>query len=70
VVSRAGWPDSLASQHPLQALAQAALLHAGRPTVVTVGAGALPCGVAAKLQTKAMATSCESPVAEMGLTTA
>jgi uroporphyrin-III C-methyltransferase len=42
VVSRAGWPDSLASQHALADLGQAALLHAGRPTVVTVGAGALP----------------------------
>ena len=42
VVSRAGWPDQLHSDHHVSALAQAALLHAGRPTVVTVGAGALP----------------------------
>ena len=42
VVSRAGWPDQLHSDHCVGALAQAALLHAGRPTVVTVGAGALP----------------------------
>jgi uroporphyrin-III C-methyltransferase len=47
VVSRAGWPDSLATQHALAGLGQAALLHAGRPTVVTLGAGAGPCGVAA-----------------------
>ena len=40
VVSRAGWPDRLASDHGLADLGQAALLHAGRPTVVTVGAGA------------------------------
>ena len=40
VVSRAGWPDSLSSDHALANLAQAALLHAGRPTVVTLGAGA------------------------------
>lgn len=40
VVSRAGWPDALASDHRLDRLGQAALLHAGRPTVVTVGAGA------------------------------
>jgi len=40
VVSRAGWPDQLASDHALAGLAQAALLHAGRPTVVVVGAGA------------------------------
>jgi uroporphyrin-III C-methyltransferase len=41
VVSRAGWPDSLCSDHKVQDLAAAACLHAGRPTVVTVGAGAL-----------------------------
>ncbi len=40
VVSRAGWPDALHSDHRLDGLAAAALLHAGRPTVVTVGAGA------------------------------
>lgn len=41
VVSRAGWPDAVCSEHRLAELAAAALLHAGRPTVVTVGAGAL-----------------------------
>ncbi len=41
-VSRAGWPDQLHSEHLVADLGQAALLHAGRPTVVTVGAGALP----------------------------
>jgi uroporphyrin-III C-methyltransferase len=41
VVSRAGWPDSLVSNHALNELASAAVLHAGRPTVVTVGAGAV-----------------------------
>ena len=40
VVSRAGWPDQLASEHTPATLAEAALLHAGRPSVVTVGAGA------------------------------
>jgi uroporphyrin-III C-methyltransferase len=40
VVSRAGWPDALASQHRLNALAEASVLHAGRPTVVVVGAAA------------------------------
>ncbi len=40
VVSRAGWPDQLHSDHSVATLAQASLLHAGRPTVVTVGAGA------------------------------
>ena len=43
VVSRAGWPDSLASHHTLGTLAEASLLHAGRPSVVTVGAAARPC---------------------------
>jgi uroporphyrin-III C-methyltransferase len=40
VVSRAGWPDCLASDHSVADLGAAALLHAGRPSVVTVGAGA------------------------------
>lgn len=42
VVSRAGWPDALSSEHPVAGLAAAAVLHAGRPAVVTVGAGAAP----------------------------
>ena len=40
VVSRAGWPDQLASDHRVDTLAEAAMLHSGRPTVVTVGVGA------------------------------
>jgi len=40
VVSRAGWPDELGSEHRVDTLAQASVLHAGRPTVVTVGVGA------------------------------
>ena len=48
VVSRAGWPDRLQSDHPLEQLAQASLLHAGRPMVVVVGAGAR--AVAAAIQ--------------------
>lgn len=40
VVSRAGWPDALHSEHPVADLARAGLMHAGRPTIVTVGAGA------------------------------
>jgi uroporphyrin-III C-methyltransferase len=42
VVSRAGWPDQIASDHRVDTLAEAALLHSGRPTVVTVGVGACP----------------------------
>ncbi|RTL36527.1 MAG: uroporphyrinogen-III C-methyltransferase [Burkholderiales bacterium] len=40
VVSRAGCADAIASEHALADLARAALLHRGRPTVVTVGTGA------------------------------
>lgn len=40
VVSRAGWPDQLQSDHTVETLPQASLLHAGRPTVVVVGAAA------------------------------
>lgn len=42
VVSCADSPDQLASDHTPATLAAAALLHAGRPTVVIVGAGARP----------------------------
>lgn len=42
VVSRAGWPDQLHSRHTVGDLARASVLHAGRPTVVVVGAGAVP----------------------------
>ncbi len=42
VVSRAGWPDQLHSDHSVASLARAGMLHSGRPTVVTVGAGATP----------------------------
>jgi uroporphyrin-III C-methyltransferase len=40
VVSRAGCVDARHSDHSVVTLAHASLLHAGRPTVVTVGAGA------------------------------
>jgi uroporphyrin-III C-methyltransferase len=46
VVSRAGWPDQLASDHQVSTLPQACLLHAGRPAVVTVGIGASALGPA------------------------
>jgi uroporphyrin-III C-methyltransferase len=47
VVSRAGWPDELASEHAVATLGDATLLHSGRPTVVTVGVGATPVAAAA-----------------------
>jgi uroporphyrin-III C-methyltransferase len=42
VTSNAGSADALVTQHRLADLAEAALVHAGRPTIVTVGAGAEP----------------------------
>lgn len=48
VVSRAGWPDQLISQHHIDTLPQASMLHAGRPAVVSVGAAAEATGVAAQ----------------------
>ena len=42
VVSRAGCADALSSEHQVGSLAAASMLHRGRPTVVTVGAGAAP----------------------------
>ena len=47
VVSRAGWPDQWISQHRVDTLPDATVLHAGRPTVVTVGAAAEAVGAAA-----------------------
>ena len=44
VVSRAGCADELISDHALQDLGAASVLHAGRPTVVTVGIGATRVG--------------------------
>ena len=42
VISRAGWPDERFSRHTVATLAEADPLHHGRPTLVTVGAGARP----------------------------
>jgi uroporphyrin-III C-methyltransferase len=41
VVSRAGWPDQHGSDHRVDTLAEAVVLHGGRPTVVIVGVGAM-----------------------------
>ncbi|TAK80904.1 MAG: uroporphyrinogen-III C-methyltransferase [Aquabacterium sp.] len=40
VVSRAGWPDQLSSEHTVATLGEAQALHEGRPTAVVVGVGA------------------------------
>ena len=44
VVSRAGWPDQIASEHSVATLGDATVLHSGRPTIVTVGVGATAIG--------------------------
>ncbi len=54
VVSRAGWPDALTTDHCVASLADAAAPHADRPAVVTVGAGAMPL---------ASITTCTTPTA-------
>jgi uroporphyrin-III C-methyltransferase len=41
VVSRAGWPDMRHTVHTVATLGQASDIHAGRPTLVIVGAGAV-----------------------------
>jgi uroporphyrin-III C-methyltransferase len=53
VVSQAGRPDQLASDHRVATLAAASVLHAGRPTVVTVGAGAAPVAARTAVSTPA-----------------
>lgn len=40
VVSRAGWPDMRHTMHTVGTLGDASSVHAGRPTLVIVGAGA------------------------------
>lgn len=40
VVSRAGWPDMRHTVHTVGKLDEASTIHAGRPTLVIVGAGA------------------------------
>ncbi len=40
VVSRAGWPDMRHTVHTVASLDDASVIHAGRPTLVIVGAGA------------------------------
>ena len=68
VVSRAGWPDQLHSDHTVGGLGRAAMLHAGRPTVVTVGAGAVavtpaPAAVAGTGADPVPSTPCDSTTA-------
>jgi uroporphyrin-III C-methyltransferase len=61
-VSRAGWPDELASEHTVATLGDATVLHSGRPTVVTVGIGAAPVASAADPVPLAAASRPAEPV--------
>ncbi|CAD5366494.1 Uroporphyrinogen-III methyltransferase [Rubrivivax sp. A210] len=61
VASRAGWTDALASTHSLAELGAAAVLHAGRPSIVTVGAGAHAVVAGAKTPAR-HALAAEKPV--------
>jgi len=47
VVSRAGWSDRHTSDHRVDTLPEAVVLHGGRPTVVIVGVGATTLSAAA-----------------------
>ena len=47
VVSRAGWSDQHGSDHRVDTLPEAVVLHGGRPTVVIVGVGATAVSAAA-----------------------
>jgi uroporphyrin-III C-methyltransferase len=65
VVSRAGCADAVASEHRLDGLAAASVLHAGRPAVVTVGVGAQAVAAAPRPRAEAEAAlaSCTSVAA-------
>jgi uroporphyrin-III C-methyltransferase len=68
VVSRAGWPDQLHSEHTVGQLAQASVLHAGRPTVVVVGAGAVGVAAPARPQASGVASEDIAPHQALGQT--
>jgi uroporphyrin-III C-methyltransferase len=66
VVSRAGCADQLASDHTALSLGEAALLHAGRPAVVTVGIGAEPLAAqAGSAQASAAHTAAATPATQL-----
>jgi uroporphyrin-III C-methyltransferase len=62
VVSRAGCADAVASDHRLDSLAAASVLHAGRPAVVTVGVGATAVAPAPQPTAEASAVRGRAPV--------
>ena len=63
VVSRAGWPDQHGSDHRVDTLPEAVVLHGGRPTVVIVGVGAT--AVAAMPPATAATAAAEFPLASL-----
>ena len=65
VVSRAGWPDQIATEHAVATIGDATVLHSGRPTILTVGAGAT--SVAGR--TEAMPEVAASPRGERAAST-
>jgi len=62
VVSRAGWPDQIASEHAVATLGDATVLHSGRPTIVTVGVGAV--AVQGERERAAKTATAAMPLAE------
>jgi len=60
VVSRAGWPDQIATEHVVATLGDATVLHSGRPTIVTVGVGATPIGASREPVDTCGASECAS----------
>lgn len=64
VVSRAGCADALSSEHTVDTLPAASLLHRGRPTVVTVGAGAAPVSPARQRAALPQALGARAPGAQ------
>jgi uroporphyrin-III C-methyltransferase len=60
VVSRAGWPDQHDSDHRVDTLPEAVVLHGGRPTVVIVGVGATALSAASPSAPGAIALAAHS----------
>ncbi len=65
VVSRAGCADALSSDHSLADLGAASLLHRGRPSVVTVGAGASAVSTSARHSASAGCAEVSLPAAPL-----
>ena len=64
VVSRAGWPDQHGSDHRVDTLPEAVVLHGGRPTVVIVGVGATTATAASATPDESAASTATSPATD------